>query len=354
MNFRSDNTASAHPKVLDHLSGLLGKHDKSYGADLPTKQLRKLLSDVFETNVLVFPMATGTAANALALAAITPRFSAIACHTKAHIFTDECAAPSYFCGGSPLIPVGGAQGKIDVAQLDAVCRQFPQDDDQCSPIKTLSVTQASESGTVYSLPELDALSGFARARGLNIHMDGARFSNALVSLACSPAEMTWKRGVDVLSLGATKNGTFCAEAIVFFDDSHATDFTRQLKRSGHLLSKQRFVSEQLLALFMDGLWLETALAANTAAQSLFDALLHIPEVQIDAAPQANIIVARIPEELALALEREGVWFRRAPSHDDGRCECRFVTSFETNQSEIKEFQNLVHRFCNQGERAASQ
>ncbi|MES9903420.1 MAG: beta-eliminating lyase-related protein, partial [Sedimenticola sp.] len=194
---------------------------------------------------------------------------------------------------------------------------------------------------IYSLAELEALSNFANANDIRLHMDGARFANALVALGCSPAEMTWKRGIDVLSLGATKNGTFCAEAILFFDQELAQGFVRHLKRSGHLLSKQRFMSEQLLALLNNGLWLETANKANQTAQTIAKAISEIPNAKVWGVTEANIVLASLPIAIAMTLEKQGVWFRCGPMSPLGMCECRFVTSFETTETEVAALSAVV-------------
>ena len=212
----------------------------SYGADQFTQRLQAVASQVFETEVAIYPVATGTAANALALSQIAPPYGAVYCYEAAHIVTDECAAPEFFTGGARLFGLPSADGKISPRPLAAAIALANELGVHHMKPAAISLTQATEWGTVYDLRELSALTAVAKQHRLSVHMDGARFANALVSLGCSPADATWKSGIDVLSLGATKNGALCAEAVVFFNPALAEEFERRRKRAGHLWSKLRF------------------------------------------------------------------------------------------------------------------
>jgi len=230
----------------------------SYGADEITERLQGAASKVFEREVSIFPVATGTAANALALAQLSPPFGGIYCHEGAHIVTDECGAPELFTGGAKLLGLPSPSGKIGPDAIDAsVALANDMGVHHVKP-SAVSVTQATELGTVYALGELEAVTAAAKRHGLAVHMDGARFANALVHLGCSPAEATWKAGIDVLSFGASKNGALAAEAVVFFDPRRAEDFERRRKQAGHLWSKLRYLSCQLVAYLENDLWLQNA------------------------------------------------------------------------------------------------
>ena len=247
----------------------------AYGGDRLTEELQAVASEVFGTSVAIFPVTTGTAANALALAQVVPPYGAVYCHDAAHIVTDECGAPEFFTGGAKTMGLPAADGKITPQQVASAIAYAQEMGVHHVKPAALSLSQATEWGTVYELHEVSSLAAVARQHGLPVHMDGARFANALAHLGCTPAEATWKSGIDVLSLGATKNGALCAEAVVFFDPAQARDFERRRKQSGHLWSKLRFVSAQLLAYFAHGLWLHNARHANAMASALAQGLLKI-------------------------------------------------------------------------------
>ncbi|MEM9058758.1 MAG: beta-eliminating lyase-related protein, partial [Pseudomonadota bacterium] len=246
-NFRSDNESPAAPAVLEALLEANAGSAHSYGDDPYTARLQATFAELFETDVQVWPLATGTAANALAIAQLCPPYGATFCHEHAHLHTDECGAPEFFAGGAKLLPLPGAHAKIDADELARVLASAGMLGDHESMPAALSLSQATEFGAVYSLDELKALTGLAREHGLRIHMDGARFANAVASLDSSPAEVTWRAGVDMLSFGATKNGAVMAEALLVFNRDLADQLGRRRKRAGHLLSKMRFVSAQLCA-----------------------------------------------------------------------------------------------------------
>jgi threonine aldolase len=271
VNFGSDNVTPACDAVMQAVNAANVGTAVSYGGDDLTARLQRRASELFETEVAIYPVTTGTAANSLALSQIAAPFGAIYCYEAAHIVTDECGAPEFFTGGAKLIGLPAPDGKITPSQLTHALSFAEEMGVHHVKPAAISVTQATEWGTVYTSEEVAALSVLAKVSGLRLHMDGARFANALVHLHCSPAEATWKSGVDVLSLGATKNGALCAEAVVFFDPALAADFERRRKRAGHLWSKMRFLSAQLLAYLSDDLWLNNARHANAMAEALAQA-----------------------------------------------------------------------------------
>jgi threonine aldolase len=310
----------------------------SYGGDESTARLQSVAGKLFETEVAVFPVATGTAANSLALSQIAAPFGAIYCYEAAHIVTDECGAPEFFSGGAKLIGFPAADGKIRPEQLEHAIA-FAQDMGvhHVKPA-AISLTQATEWGTVYTLSELAAIGAVAKKHRLPVHMDGARFANALVHLNCSPAEATWKRGVDVLSLGATKNGALCAEAVVFFDPARADDFGRRRKRAGHLWSKMRFLSSQLLAYLENGLWLDNARHANAMAARMAQGLQSVAGARLLHPVDANELFVELPEACAAALEKLGFQFYRWPLYAaQAGVAIRLVTSYATQSADVDEF-----------------
>jgi threonine aldolase len=336
-NFKSDNVAPVCDAVMQALIAANVGSVASYGGDEFTELLQGVASDVFDREVAIFPVSTGTAANALALSQFVPPYAGIYCHEAAHIVTDECAAPEFFSGGAKLLGLPSKNGKITPQQLSlAVATALDLGVHHVKP-GALSLTQATEWGTVYQRAEVSALAATAKQFGLTVHMDGARFANAVVRLGCTPAEATWKCGVDVLSLGATKNGAMCAEAVVFFDPAQAQDFDRRRKRAGHLWSKLRFLSAQLLAYFDGGLWLENARHANQMAAALAAGLQQVPGVQLLQSVDANEIFLALPERNVAALEAQGFEFYRWPSQTSGGVAIRLVTSFATPQRSVDEF-----------------
>jgi threonine aldolase len=308
----------------------------SYGADRYTARLREVASEVFETAVSIFPVTTGTAANALALAQLAPPYGGVYCHEGAHIVTDECGAPEFYTGGAKLLGLPAHDGKITGAQLSAAIAQANDLGVHHVKPAAVSLTQATEWGTVYALSELREIAAVAREHRLPVHMDGSRFANALCFLGVSPAAATWKAGVDVLSLGATKNGALCAEAVVFFNPALAENFERRRKQGGHLWSKLRFLSAQLLAYFRDDLWLANARHANAMAAALARGLERVPGARLLQAVEANEVFADLPEELVVRLERDGFGFYRWPF--GGRAEgiaIRLVTSYATRSADVE-------------------
>lgn len=332
-DFRSDNVAGAAPEVMTALASASIGSASPYGEDALTKRVTERLSAIFETPVAVFPVATGTAANALALSALVPPFGAVYCHDDAHIMIDECGAPEFFTGGAKLITLAGANGKLTPDSVSrAVARAGVGVVHRVQPA-ALSLTQATEAGTVYTPAEVAALVEVAHSNGMAVHMDGARFANAVARLGCAPADVTWRAGVDVLALGGTKGGCLAAEAVVFFNPAMAEDFGYARKRAGHLVSKTRFLSAQLDAWLADDLWLRLAHHANAMAARLAAGL---PEGALAYPVEANEIFARLPETAIQALEAAGFLFYR---WDGGLV--RLVTAFDTPAAAVDAFLEIV-------------
>ncbi len=267
MNFLSDNAASPCPEVMAALVTAAPAAATGYDGDAISQQLDAAFAVLFGCPCTVLPVSTGTAANALALATMVPPYGAIVCHSQAHIHVDECGAPEFYTGGAKLLTVPGTAGKLTVAGIETALAGHRGDVHQVQ-IAALSLTQATEAGTVYTPDELAALAGHAKARGWRVHLDGARFANAVVQLGCHPADISWRAGVDVLSFGMIKNGGLLAEALVVFDPALVPGLRLRRKRAGQMPSKGRFQSAQLLAMIRDDVWLRNASLANNAAQSL--------------------------------------------------------------------------------------
>ena len=345
MNFASDNASGASEKVLAAIIAANSGPAMPYGADPWTAAAEKALCEVFQRDCAVFLVPTGTAANALALACLTPPWGAIFCHHDAHIMDDECGAPEFFSAGAKLVPLDGDAGKISPGSLVHALRGYPRGLVKQVQPAVLSITQATESGTLYSLAEIAELAGLARAAGVGVHMDGARFANALVSLGARPAEMTWKAGIDVLSFGASKNGTVCCEAVIFFDRAKAGEFAFRRKRAGHTLSKGRFLGAQVTACLDGGHWLDLARTANARAARLAAGLAAIPGVRLPWGCAANEVFAVVPQKAAAALKTAGALFydwggRGLAAHDQlrpGEVFIRLVASFATSEAEVDDF-----------------
>lgn len=330
--FGSDNMAGMHPAILQALAAANGGEAMSYGNDDWSKRLTERLAALFEHAVAVFPVATGTAANSLSLALLSPGWGAIYCHPEAHVNVDECGGPEFFTGGAKLVPVDGARGKIDPKALAALLADAGKGAPHHVVPAAISVTQSTETGTVYRLEELAALSAIARRHGLPLHMDGSRFGNALVTLGCTPAEMTWKAGIDVLSFGATKNGALAAEAIVVFEPKRAANLPYLRKRAGHLFSKHRYLSAQLLAYLDNDLWLTNARHANRAAARLAEGLGNLPGVRLIDPVEANELFVDLPEPMVKHLAAKGFDFYRWGRPTPGTH--RMVTAWDTDLAAV--------------------
>jgi threonine aldolase len=344
MFFTSDNAAGVHPDILDAVATAAEGPALAYGNDPLTAQVEKRLRTVFEApEARSYLVATGTAANSLALACLCPPWSTIYCHHGSHIENDECAAPEFFTGGAKLTLLDGNDARIDAAELAEKIRTAAPHDVHNVQRGAVSITQATELGAIYSLDQVREISAIARKDGMGVHMDGTRFANAVARLGCTPAEASWKAGVDILSLGATKNGAMAAEAVVIFDQAKAWEFELRRKRGGHLFSKMRFVAAQMDAYLHDGLWLRMAAHANTMADRLAAGLRAAPGCKVLNAIDANMIFAEIPLDLHRRLQQAGA--RYYPSRggqdengpQDSPYYIRVVTSFQTTESAVDQF-----------------
>jgi threonine aldolase len=331
MNFSSDNVAGISPEILAALSAANDGSQPSYGADPITKRVERRLAEIFERDVAVFPVVTGTIANSLALATLVPAWGVVYCHTQAHVVVDECGAPEFYTGGARMHAIEAAHGKLAASQLAALLPGGKGVVHHMQPA-AVSLTQATEAGTVYQAAEIAAIADVAHAHGLAVHVDGARFANALVHLGGSPADITWRAGVDVLSFGATKNGAASAEAVVFFDPAKAADFEFRRKRGGHLFSKMRFLSAQLDAYLADDLWLRNARHANRMAARLAAGLAGLPGARLRHPVEANEIFVELPDATIDHLFAKGFQFYRW----DGTC-IRLVTAFNTAPDHVDAF-----------------
>jgi threonine aldolase len=327
IDFRSDNTGRAAPEIIAALAVANEGTAAGYGGDEWTALLQRRFSEVFETSVRVFPVATGTAANALALAALSPPWGAVYCSEQAHVNTSEANATGFFGGGAKLTPVAGPHGKIDAAALGAVLATAGTGQTHRSQPAAVTMTQASDLGAVYSLDEIRAVTALAKTHGIKAHMDGARFANALARLGCSPAELTWRSGIDVLSFGATKNGGLLCDAIVVFTPDAAPSLAVQLRRAGQVWSKMRFAAAQLLAYVEDGLYLRNARQANAIAERIASGLRDLQGVTPLAPVEANEIFLQLPAAAMDGLEADGVRFFRRPGNI-ARFVCRFDATVE--------------------------
>jgi len=301
--FASDNYAGMCPEALDYMVQANQGDSPAYGDDPWTQRTADRLRDIFEADCEVFFVFNGTAANSLSLASLCQSYHSVICHELAHIETDECGAPEFVSNGSKLLLAPGNQGKLDPAAVAHLITQR-QDIHYPKP-KVLSLTQATELGTLYSLDELHALSALAHTHGLKIHMDGARFANAVAAMGCSPADLTWKAGVDVLCFCGTKNGMAVGEAILFFDRALAEDFAYRCKQAGQLASKMRFIAAPWLGLLETGAWLRNADHANRMAAYLAQRLRALPQLEFLTTPQVNGVFVQLPEPVIARLRQQG-------------------------------------------------
>ena len=309
MNFSSDNAGPVHPSVLQALASANEGHAPAYGADGWTTAARDRLREVFQApEAVIHLVATGTAANSLALATLAKPWDTVFCSEMAHVHEDECNAPEFFTGGAKLTPIPAPLARITPKALrEAVQREETRGvhGPQRGPV---TITQATEKGTIYTVPEVAAVAAVAREFGLRVHMDGARFANALVATNASPAEMTWRAGVDALSFGGTKNGLMGVEAVILFDPSLGWEFELRRKRAAHLFSKHRFLAAQMLAYLADDLWLTLARQANAGLARLVEGLRPLPGCEIAWEPQANLVFLRLPRGVHQRLQGAGATY----------------------------------------------
>jgi threonine aldolase len=348
VNFASDNTAGIAPGILQAFARANDGFALGYGNDTLTRRIEQSIGEAFACDAAVFLVPTGTAANALSLAHVTPPWGGVLCHDQAHINSDECGAPEFFGGGLKLIGLPGAGCKLSRATVEQAIARYSGHIPHQVNAASLSLTQATEAGTIYRIDEIAALCEIAHAHGLAVHMDGARFGNALARMNVTPAEATWKAGIDVLSFGATKGGAMAAEAVVFFDRKRAAFMAERRKRAGHLFSKHRFLAAQFEGYLADGYWLTLARHANAMADRLADGL-RACGVPIVWAVEANIVFALLPKALDAKLKAAGAAYYVRPNTLAGddvtigpdQMLVRLVTSFATVDAEVDQFVALV-------------
>jgi threonine aldolase len=342
MNFASDNAAGVAPEILAAIAGANGGAALAYGRDAWTQRVERRFAELFEHEVAVFLVATGTAANALALAHLTPPWGAVLCHAESHIATDECGAPEFFGGGLKLVGLAGDAGRIAPATLQHALEHGQWGGPHHVSATVLSLSQATEAGTIYRPAEIARLAEIAHGHGLTVHVDGARFGNALARMNASPAEATWKAGVDALSFGATKGGALAAEAVVFFDPARGADMQSRRKRGGHLISKHRFVAAQMEAYLAGGRWLALARHANDMADRLAAGLARAGLGPVWPV-EANEVFVALPSPIDARLKAAGASYY--PWTSDGVLDgvapdatlVRLVTSFATRAEEVDRF-----------------
>jgi len=348
MNFASDNAAPVAPEIMAAIVRANEGGALAYGNDAWTQRVERRFAEIFERDVAVFLVPTGTAANALAIAHCALPWGAVLCHAEAHITTDECGAPEFFGGGIKLVGLPGEGAKISAGTLERALKERQWGGPHhVSPV-VVSLSQATEAGTIYRPDELREVADLAHRHGLVLHMDGARFANALARMNASPAEATWRAGVDVLSFGATKGGALAAEAIVFFDPARGSGMQDRRKRGGHLISKHRFVAAQIEAFLADDLWLRLARHGNVMADRLGEGLEQAGFVPIWPI-EANEVFVVLPQRIVDRLKSEGASFydwsagslpKQVKMASDGSL-VRLVASFATVQHEVDRFVTIA-------------
>lgn len=324
--FASDNYAGICPGAWAALEQANRGHAPAYGEDEWTARASDMLRELFEIDCEVFFTFNGTAANSLAIASMCQSYHSVLCHEAAHVETDECGGPEFFSHGTKVLTVGGRDGKVDLAAVQHSVKR--RTDIHYPKPKVLSITQATEVGTVYSAEELDAISEMARKLDLKVHMDGARFANAVASLGVSPKEVTWKVGVDVLCFGGTKNGMPVGDAVVFFDRALAHEFEYRCKQAGQLASKMRYLAAPWVGMLEDGAWLKYAAQANRCAKLMEARLCSLPGVQITAPVEANAVFVKMPEHAIEAMRRRGWRFYTFIAAGGARIMCSWDTTPE--------------------------
>lgn len=334
--FVSDNVSCVCPEVMGALAAANHGDAAGYGGDDTSKELSAAFSNYLETAVTAFAVGTGTAANALALAIATPRFAAMYCYERAHVETTECGASEAWAGGSKLILLPGDQYRISAGILKSALSLVPRGRSQSAPPAVVSITQGTEAGTLYTLDQIRAISQVAHDHGLLVHMDGARFSNAIAALGCSPADMTWRAGIDILSYGATKNGGMCADGVVIINPKIGGDQIGFLRRrNGQLFSKTRYLSIQLLAMIKGGVAERNAANANRMASRLADGLAKIPGARLLFPVEINEIFVFLPETAAAGLAARG--YSAVLRNDRNGPHYRFVTSWNSSPATVDDF-----------------
>lgn len=349
MNFGSDNQTGTSKKIMDMLLKANNGVTPGYGEDEWTEKAQAKLEQIFEKDLNVFFVPTGTAANCLALSSMANPWDMVLCHNQAHIFMDESSAPEFFTGGARMHGLAHGDPKLLKSHLEDFIQTAGTDYPHNSRATVVSITQPNECGQIYSISEIKELSAYARKHNILLHMDGARFANALASLRCSPAEITWQAGVDILCLGATKCGAMMAEAVIIFNKELAMNFIYRRKRGGHLISKGRYFGAQFLAWLSDNHWLELADHANNMARKLSEGLAKKKNVRVVFPVKSNETFVIVKKKLAAKMEKEGAvfyeWYQGAlPKNEKLKNDemlIRLVTSFETTETEIEQFLKLI-------------
>ncbi len=335
MNFASDNTTGVHPRILAAIAAAAGGRAMPYGVDEVTRRVERRFAEIFERDCAVFLVGTGAAANALALASMVPPWGAIYCHPGGHINADECGAVEFYTAGAKLMAIPGSAGKIAAADIARAYRRSGAGSVHVTQPAAVSLTQLTEAGTIYRPDELGAIGEVCRRLGLALHVDGARFANAVAGSGRSPADLTWRAGVDALSFGATKNGAMAAEAVLFFEPARATTTGWRRKRGGQLWSKHRFLAAQMEAYLADDLWLGCARHSNAMAARLAAGLAALPGVAFRDAVEGNEIFVRLPVSVLDGLERDGARFYRWDDEDPGLI--RLVAGYDTVPADVDAF-----------------
>jgi threonine aldolase len=330
--FASDNNAGCCPEVFEALQNSSPGHVAGYGSDAITAKAKEVFRALFETGCETFFVFNGTAANSLAIGSFCSRHHSVLCHRHSHIESDECNAPGFLNQGLRIAPVEGAHGKIDLANLREALRG--RRDFHASQPRVVSLTNTTELGTLYRPNEIAELADFAKSNSLAVHVDGARFANAVVSAGCTPSELTWKAGVDVLVLGGTKNGLAFGEAVVFFENQDASDFMYRMKQSGQLASKMRFLAAQWLGLLKDGKWLKYARHANAMAERLYSQLSQVAAVKLLFPREGNAVFAKMPDSIVARLYELGWRFYTDVGPGGG---ARLMCAWDTTEEDVDRF-----------------
>ena len=344
MFFASDNTSPVHPRVMEALTRANEGYAMPYGNDPIMEEVRATIRDRFEApEAAVYLLATGTSANCTALACLCPPWATIFCHTNAHVEEDECGAPEFYTGGSKLTLVGGEHARIDPAKLAHAISHTGRGGVHNVQRGAVSITSPTENGAVYSVAQIEEIARIAKAHDLPLHMDGARFANALVATNASPAEMTWKAGVDAVTLGGTKNGLMGVEAVILFNPKHAWEFELRRKRAGHLFSKHRYLSAQMQAYLQDDLWLEMARTANARAADLSAGILSLSGASLLHPTEANSVFASFTRAAHRRAHAAGAKYYLWPfdqsldGDDEEMLSARMVCSWCTTEANVDEF-----------------
>jgi len=337
MWFTSDNASGAAPEIMAAVQAANQGYQRSYGADTLMDHVRDEIRQQFEApEAAVYLVATGTVANALSLAVACPPWGAVFCQTHAHIAEDECGAPEFYTNGAKLVLVEGEHGRMDPANLTQAIEKAKSSGVHGVQPGAVSITNVTEAGTIYTPKDLRQLCDIAKAYGLPVHLDGARFANALVATGASPADMTWRAGVDILSFGGTKNGCLGVEAVVIFDPARAWEFELRRKRGGHLFSKHRYLSAQMAAYLNDGLWLRLAAQANAMAARLHRGLAQKPDVTLLHPVEANLLFPEWAVGTHDRLTAAGAAYYPFPA-PEGRERARLVASWSTTEADVDSF-----------------